>query len=63
MNSKRRLEILKLIDEIYGDSEVKSPVSYENDKFPRSSYISPLDRSTYNYGYLDSFEFFDGFYW
>lgn len=60
-SSKRRLKLINLLYKIYNkdvNSEKKPLADLYFEKYPpRENYISPLDRDTYNYGYLDSFEY------
>jgi hypothetical protein len=62
--SKRRLKLFKFL--LNYDSK-KTPLYdlYMDKAPPREEYVSPLDRSSYNYGYLDTFQVLDqsGNYW
>ncbi len=53
----RLLAILKAISEGKIDSS-KYPIDeiFANEVSPRMQYLSPLERSTYNYGFMDSYE-------
>jgi len=61
LSSKRRLKLLKLLSDIEDNkiNSEKKPLAdlYFSENPSRENYISPLDRDTYNTGYLDSFEY------